>query len=136
MVGKKIKGRKRTIAVDTMGNLHGISVDEANIHDVHLGCKMIQQMKTKFPNIKNFLADAGYRGTAVKYAESLGCTLHISKKIKDEFAIQPTRWVVERTFSWLNNYRRLSKDYEITAKSASNFIKIAMIRLTINHLNS
>ena len=63
-------------------------------------------------------------------------TLHISKKIKDEFAIQPTRWVVERTFSWLNNYRRLSKDYEITAKSASNFIKIAMIRLTINHLNS
>ena len=48
---KNVKGRKRTIAVDTMGNLHGISVDEANIHDVHLGSKMIQKMKEKFPNI-------------------------------------------------------------------------------------
>ena len=45
---KNVKGRKRTIAVDTMGNLHGISVDEANIHDVHLGSKMIQKMKEKF----------------------------------------------------------------------------------------
>jgi putative transposase len=129
---KNVKGRKRTIAVDTMVNLHGISVDEANIHDVHLGSKMIQKMKEKFPNIKNFLADAGYRGTAVKYAESLGCTLHISKKIKDIFAIQPTRWIVERTFAWLNNFRRLSKDYEITPLSSENYIKIVMIRIGLN----
>ena len=132
MVGKKIKGRKRTIAVDTMGNLHGVLIDEANIHDVHLGCKIIQKMKERFPNIKNFLADAGYRGTAVKYAESLGCTLYISKKIKDTFAISPKRWIVERTFAWLNNFRRLSKDYEITTCSSANYVRIAMIRMGLN----
>jgi hypothetical protein len=45
-------------------------VGEANIHDVHLGCKIIDKIRAKFPNIKNFLADNGCRGTAVKYAES------------------------------------------------------------------
>lgn len=129
MEEKKIKGRKRTIAVDTMGNLHAVSVDEANIHDTHLGIKMINQIRERFPNIRNFLADAGYRGSPVEYAKSIGCTLHISKKIKDTFAIQPKRWVVERTFSWLGNFRRLSKDYEVTIKSALGFIKVAMIRL-------
>ena len=132
MVGKKIKGRKRTIAVDIMGNLHGASIDEANDHDVHLGSEMIKQMKQKFPKLQNFLADAGYRGTAVKYAESIGCTLHISKKIKDVFAILPKRWIVERTFAWLNNFRRLSKDYETTTCSSANYIRIAMIRMGVS----
>lgn len=132
MGGKNVKGRKRTIAVDTMGNLHTVSVDKANIHDVHLGCKIIDKIKTKFPRITNFLADQGYCGTAVKYAESLNCTLHISKKIKDTFAISPKRWIVERTFSWLNNFRRLSKDYETKVCSAENYIRIAMIRVGLN----
>ena len=126
---KRIKGRKRTIAVDIMGNLHGLLIDAANIHDTHLGIKIINQIREKFSKIRNFLADAGYRGSAVKYAKSIGCTLHISKKIKDVFAISPKRWIVERTFAWLNNFRRLSKDYETTIKSSLNFIKIAMIRV-------
>ncbi|MFT4967117.1 MAG: hypothetical protein ACI9CD_000112 [Candidatus Deianiraeaceae bacterium] len=95
MAGKNIKGRKRTIAVDVMGNLYDVSVDNANIHDVHLGCQnlgcqTIDKIRRKYPKIKIFLADAGYRGATVDYAKSVGCTLRISKKIKDEFAIQPS----------------------------------------------
>jgi putative transposase len=56
---------------------------------------------------------------------------HISQKIKDAFAALPKRWIVERTFAWLGNYRRLSKDYEILTKSAENMVRIAMIQITL-----
>ncbi len=62
---------------------------------------------------------------------TLGLELHISKKIKDTFAILPMRWVVERTFAWLGNYRRLSKDYEILTRTAENMVRIAMLRITV-----
>ena len=51
--------------------------------------------------------------------------------IKDEFAVLPIRWIVERTFAWLGHYRRLSKDYEILTRSAKNMIRIAMLRITV-----
>jgi putative transposase len=57
--------------------------------------------------------------------------LHISQRITDTFAVLPMRWVVERTFAWLGNYRRLSKDYEILASTAENMVRIAMLRLTV-----
>ena len=56
---------------------------------------------------------------------------HISEKIKDTFAVLPMRWVVERTFAWLGNYRRLSKDYEILNLTAENMVRIAMLRITL-----
>jgi len=61
----------------------------------------------------------------------LGLKLHISQKIKDIFAILPERWIVERTFAWLDNYRRLSKDYEKLLISEENMVRIAMLRITI-----
>jgi putative transposase len=61
----------------------------------------------------------------------LGLKLHISQKIKDVFAILPKRWIVERTFAWLGNYRRLSKDYEKLLISEENMVRIAMLRITV-----
>jgi len=58
-------------------------------------------------------------------------TLHISMNIKDGWAVLPKHWVVERTFSWLNNFRRLAKDFEILPATAENMIRIAMIKLTV-----
>jgi putative transposase len=58
-------------------------------------------------------------------------TLHISEKIKGEFAVLPKRWVVERTFAWLGKLRRLAKDYEILSASAENIIRIAMLKITL-----
>ena len=84
------------------------------------------------PRLKAFSGDAGYRGTAVDYVEkTLKLKLHISNKIKDAFAILPMRWVVERTFSWLGHYRRLSKDYEIRKLTAENMVRIAMLRIMV-----
>lgn len=107
-------------------------VHAANIHDTKGGCAVLQQASEKHPKIKAFSADAGYRKTALEFVENvLGLQLHISEKIKDVFAILPKRWIVERTFAWLGNYRRLSKDYEKLVLSAENMVRVAMIRITI-----
>ena len=60
--------------------------------------------------------------------------MEISKKIKDEWAILAKRWIVERTFSWINNARRLAKDFEILTCSAENFIRISMIQIMLDRL--
>lgn len=89
----------------------------------------------KFPSLKAFSADEGYRGTFVEYvARALGRLAHISKKIKDTWAILPKRWIVERTFSWFGHSRRLAKDYEILPETEENFCRSALIALQIRRL--
>ena len=132
MEGKKVKGRKRHIAVDILGNLLLVKVHAANIHDTKAGCKIFQATLEKYPSIKAFSADAGYRGTSVNYVQDiLNKMIDISKKIKDEFAILPKRWIVERTFAWINNFRRASKDFEILTSNAENIVRLAMIKVTL-----
>jgi putative transposase len=88
--------------------------------------------KEKYPSIKAFSGDAAYRGTAVNFVDqTFNMELHMSQRIKDEWAILPKRWVVERTFAWLTHFRRLSKDFEILPATAENMIRIAMIKLTL-----
>ena len=87
----------------------------------------------KYPTIQAFSGDAGYRKTALAFVENeLHLRMDISTRIKDTFAILPIRWIVERTFSWIGNYRRLSKDYERYASTEENMLRIAMLRLTLN----
>ena len=125
--GKKVKGRKRHITTDIMGNLLVIKVHAANIHDTKSGCYVYQATKIKYPIIKGGCGDAGYRGTfvdfvKVKYDE----IIDISEKIKpNEWEILPKRWRVERTFSWANWSRILSKDYEIKATYEENNFMIS-----------
>ena len=77
----------------------------------------------------------GYRGTTVDFVEQrLGLACHISTKIKDTFAVLPKRWIVERTFAWLGNFRRLAKDVEILTGTAENMIRIAMLKITLAKL--
>jgi putative transposase len=86
----------------------------------------------KYPSLKAFSGDVGYRDTAVDFAASgLGLALHISEKIEGKWAVLPKRWVVERTFSWPGNFRRLSKDFEILPATAENMIRIAMMKITL-----
>lgn len=130
--GKKIKGRKRHIVVDTQGNLLHIEVHAANIHDTKAAGEVMFRAADAYPSLQAFSGDAGYRGTAVEYAkEELNMTLHISEKIKGEFAVLPKRWVVERTFAWLGKFRRLAKDYEILTASSENMVRIAMLKITL-----
>ena len=130
--GKKVKGRKRHIVVDTLGNLIQVIVHAANIHDTKGGCDVLKGAALKHASIQAFSGDAGYRGSAVDFVEQeLNLKLHISQKVKDAFAVLPIRWIVERTFAWLGNFRRLSKDYEILTSSAETMVRIAMLRLTV-----
>ena len=137
MVEKKIKGRKRHIIVDILGNLLHVKVHAANLHDTKAASDIFDKTSRKYPSIKAYCADAGYCGTAVDYVDNeLKLKLYISKKIKDKFAILPKRWIVERTFAWLGNFRRLAKDFEILTEHAENFIRIAMIKITLGAINN
>ena len=101
--GKKIKGRKRHIAVDTLGNLLSVVVHAANIHDTKAGIFVAKKAFETYPSLKGFCADAGYRNTFEReVSEQLGLTVEISKKIQDiSWHTLPKRWIVERTFAWL-----------------------------------
>jgi putative transposase len=133
--GKKVKGRKRHIVVDTLGNLLHVAVHAANQHDTKAAPSVLERAAEKYDTIKAFSADAGYRGTAFEYVNNeLGLECHISCKIKDEFTVLPIRWIVERTFAWLGNFRRLAKDFEILTATSENMIRIAMLKITLAKL--
>ncbi len=116
MTGEKTKGRKRHIVTDTMGNLLCIHVHAANIHDTKGGVFTFEKALYRYPTIQSGCADSGYRGTFKNtFEEFHNIRIDISMQIKEQkgFRVIPKRWIVERTFSWLNHLRRLSKDYEI-----------------------
>ena len=110
-----------------MGNLLAVVVHAANIHDTKSGITPAKQVVERYPTIQKFCADAGYRGTFVlDLDEMLHLGVDISEKIKPhEWEKLPWRWVVERTLSWLNHSRRLSKDYEISILSAESMVRIS-----------
>ena len=124
--GKKVKGRKRHIISDTLGNILAVVVHAANIHDTVGGIRVLKKAFQLYPNLKAVCGDEGYRKTFVENAASLGLPVDITEKIKPkQWELLPWRWIVERTFGWQNNYRRLSKDYEITTSSEENYVMIA-----------
>jgi putative transposase len=127
-----VKGHKRHIVVDTLGQLLHVEVHAANLSDTVRGCEVLRRAAEKHPGIEAFSGDGGYRGTAVRYVdEQLGLVLHIAERIVDGFAVLPKRWIVERTFAWLGAFRRLGKDYEILTATAENMVRIAMLKITL-----
>ena len=124
--GKKIKGRKRHIVVDTQGYLLAIVVHAANIHDTKSGINPAKQAFEKYPSIQKFCGDDGYRKSFEQdVLEQLGLGVDISKRIKPKFEILPKRWVVERTFGWATHSRRLFKDVEIKTVHEENMFMIS-----------
>jgi len=124
--GKKIKGRKRHIVVDTQGNLLAVFVHAANIHDTKSGINPARKAYGKYPTIRKFCGDDGYRKSFEEDVLSeLGLGVDILKRIKPQFEILPKRWVVERTFSWANHSRRLYKDVEFKTEHEENIFMIS-----------
>ena len=113
--------------MDVLGCLLSVDVHAANIHDTKSGMSPAKQSYERYPSIQKFCADAGYRGTFVSdVKEQLGLEVDISEKIKPhQWEKLPWRWVVERTLSWLNHSRRLSKDFEISISSAEAMVIIS-----------
>jgi len=135
MTREKTKGRKRHIVVDIMGNLLAVVVHAANIHDTKSGIKPAKRAFEKYPAIKKFCGDDGYHKSFEEDVSSqLGLSVDISKRIKPVFEVIPKRWVVERTFSWLNHSRRLSKDYEINVNSEETMVIISHLHTLLRRL--
>ena len=123
---KKTKGRKRHIVVDTMGNLLAVVVHAANIHDTKSGILPARDAFAKYPSIQRFCADAGYRKTFEQnVSQELGLSVDIVARTEPAWQVLPKRWIVERSLAWINNSRRLSKDYEISVRSAQAVCIIA-----------
>ena len=130
--GKKVKGRKRHIVTDTMGNLLAVVVHAANIHDTVSGINPAKKAFAKYPTIKKFCGDEGYRKTFIANVKAqLGLDVDISPKISPPLGVSPMRWIVERTLAWANHYRRLSKDYEISTVHEENMFIISNLHILI-----
>ena len=109
-----------------MGNLLAVVVHAANIHDTKASILAAREAFEKYPSIQRFCADAGYCKTFEQNISSeLGLGVDISAHIKPEWEVLPKRRIVERSQAWLNNSRRLSKDYEISVRSAQAVCIIA-----------
>jgi putative transposase len=135
--GKKVNGRKRHILVDTLGLLLVVVVHTADLSESAGARLVLRKMGGSCKKLRRVWLDGGYRGSVLAWAfDVFRIVLEVVKPPPEQkgFAVLPRRWVVERTFAWLNNHRRLSKDYERETKTSEAFIQIAMMRLMLRRL--
>jgi putative transposase len=140
--GKHVKGRKRHLVVDTLGLPIGISVTPANVHDTKGGQNALRRAHRLLRGhpFKKLYADGGYRGEP--FATFVGRNFQRAKVIISGNPAQKTkafvpvsqRWVVERTFAWVYDYRRLTIDYERLVASSRAMIRLAAINLMLNRI--
>lgn len=122
---KKIKGIKRQIAVDSDGRPLCISITPANVNDSKGGCELLDRLHRMYPSVALVKADKGYRGTLHSREVVLECVK--SNFGTSDFVPLKGRWVVERTISWLDTYRRLCRNYERYLSSALSMTYLACI---------
>jgi putative transposase len=137
--GKKIKGIKRHIVVDTLGLLLVVVVHSAALQDRDGAKLVLEKAQGQFPRLSLLWADGGYTGKLIQWVQEVcGWVLEIVKRNDDVrgFVVLPRRWVVERTFGWMSQYRRLSKDYEFHPQTSEAMIHVAMIHLMLHRLEA
>jgi len=163
--GKKVRGRKRHILVDTEGLVLKAKVHSAKVPDQDGLRLLLESARTGLSRLRHLWLDAGYEGRGKRWAEeALGLSVGVVRKPPKPapekvmiawarewhgegkevdwrrlmpprgFQVLPRRWVVERTFSWLSQNRRMSKDYERLCASAEAFVYVAMTRLMARRL--
>ncbi|TSC71335.1 MAG: hypothetical protein G01um101470_668 [Parcubacteria group bacterium Gr01-1014_70] len=132
--GKKVSGIKRHIAVDTNGLPHGVSVTTANITDREGAILLATHSRETLSEVKKILVDGSYTGEpfAQKMKEMLGATVEVVKRNElHSFVVLPRRWVVERSFGWLEKCRRLWKNCERFPDSSLAMMQLAFISLLL-----
>lgn len=131
---KKVKDVKRNIAVDRNGFILGRYVSRAGIHDSRLATPVCEQVSDAWPSVRKGLVDRGYRGELI---ENIKLDFNIDIEVcstpngTNGFSPKPLRWVVERTFSWPDGFRRLARNYEISDASAEEMIDFATLKLLL-----
>ncbi len=132
--GKKIKGVKRHIAVDTMGLILAVAIQSASVQDRDGAKEVIKQLKANWKRVVKMFADGGYRGQLIEWSkQEMQIDLEIVKRNElSKFEVLPKRWVVERTLSWLDTNRRNSKFYERLDETGVAMIYWSAIRIMLN----
>jgi putative transposase len=137
--GKQVKGRKRNIVVDTMGNLLKVLVTVANMSDGKAAIELLKALpQVLFKRLKRLWADGGYRGEFVDWVAKKFKKIMVDITLRSDdlkgFEVIPWRWVVERSLAWLGAYRRLSKDYEFFTDRSESMIYLASIHRLLKRL--
>jgi transposase len=134
--GKKVNGRKRHIAVDTIGLLLVVAVSAASVQDRQAGPALIWAVRAFCHKVTMTWADSGYSGALVGYAATLGVSMQIVAKLAGQvgFHILPRRWVVERTLSWISRCRRTVRDYERLPEHHAAIVQWSMIIIMTRRL--
>jgi len=128
--GKKVSGIKRHLAVDTQGLPQAVAVTTAEVTDRNGALAAFDRCSGNLKEVKNVLVDGGYSGkpfaNAVK--EKLGATVEVAKRNElHSFAVMPKRWVVERSFGWLEKCRRLWKNCERKLNTSLQMVHLAFL---------
>jgi len=139
--GKKVKGRKRHLAVDTLGLPIEIQITAASTQDRDALAPLLKDVRRKSPWVEMAFVDGGYQGDEAQRAafEASHIAITVVKRTDKEvkgFVVLPKRWVVERTLGWINRARRLSKDFEATIESALAWLQMALAFLIMRRLAS
>ena len=138
--GKRVKGRKRHLVVDTLGLMVDVAVSPANVHDTRGATRILGRIREWIEtDPKVVYADGGYAGRPFEswLCENLDARVEISAnlaQVTKRFVPAKKRWVVERTFAWFGDYRRLDKDHERLIVNSVAMIRWAMVRLMLNRM--
>jgi putative transposase len=136
--GKRVKGRKRHLLVDTLGLVVCVAVHSAGLQDRDGARLLVERLRGLCPRLQIVWADAAYAGPKLGewVKQVVHWVLQIVKRPDGQvgFVVQSKRWIVERTFGWLNRSRRLSKDYERQTQTSEAWVYAAMTRLMLRRL--
>ena len=135
--GKKISGRKTFGVVDTLGLLIAVVVVTANTSDNVGGMKVVDIAKTTCPTLRKLWCDGGFKKTFITHCNDKKVSAEVVNRIHSgKFVALPRRWVVERSWSWLMNNRRLQVDYERTIDAVEGFIWASQTRTLLRRLTT
>lgn len=131
--GKKIKGIKRHIIVDTLGLVLAIVVQSASVQDRNGAISVIEKLVENWRRIVKIFADGGYSGNLIeKVRTAFRIDFEIIKRDEQHcFKVLPKRWIVERTFAWLDTNRRNSKNYERLNQTSVAMVHVSAIRIML-----
>jgi len=125
---KKIKGRKRHIVTDTLGLLLAVVVTAASVSDTAAGKDLLSVVAAEHPRVSKVWVDGGYQAAVWRQGAQHGIDVEVVTRARAEkgFRVLPRRWVVERTFGWLMQHRRLARDYEALPQRSRAMVLWAM----------
>lgn len=133
--GKRVSGRKTFGLVDTLGLLVAVAVVAANVPDNTGGVAVIKRGAPKSSRLGKVWCDAGFKKAFSEVCRRLGIVAEVVERISaHSFEVLPRRWVVERTWAWLANHRRLRVDYERDPAVAEGFVWAAHTRMLLRRL--